>query len=110
MKPKALREDNTRNINHKSIKYADVSQAHLLGSPSSAPIVRRLNTRTAIQPAEVTKKTRREKPQPCRVLYAQWLSICNEVVCYPHKCSPSRCKESGGKKIILLGPEIERQY
>lgn len=64
MKPKTLREDNTTKINHKSIKYADVSQAHILGPPSSAPIVRRLNTRTAIQPAEVTKKTRREKLSP----------------------------------------------
>lgn len=43
------------------MKYTQVSQAQTLGPPSSAPKVRRLNTKTAIQAIDVAKKTSNEK-------------------------------------------------
>ena len=63
-----LREDNTTKISQSNIKYTEVTQAHSLGPPSSAPKVRRLNTRTAMQPTEVAKKTSREKLSPLALL------------------------------------------
>lgn len=41
-----------------------VNQAQCLGPPNSAPRVRRRKTRTAIHPAEVIKKTTKEKLSP----------------------------------------------
>lgn len=65
MMPETLREDNTTKISHSNIKYAQVTQAQTFGPPSSAPNVKRLNTKTPIQPTEVQKKTSKEKLSPC---------------------------------------------
>lgn len=64
MIPETLREDNTTKIIQSNMKYTQVIQAQTFGPPSSAPNVRRLNTRTAIQPTEVQKKTSKEKLSP----------------------------------------------
>lgn len=64
MMPETLREDSTTKIIQSNMKYTQVIQAQCLGPPSSAPNVRRLNTRTAMHPTEVEKKTSKEKLSP----------------------------------------------
>lgn len=64
MIPDTLREESTTKIIQSSIKYTEVTQAQSFGPPSSAPSVRRLNTRTAMQPTEVQKNTSNEKLSP----------------------------------------------
>lgn len=64
MMPETLREESTTKIIQSNMKYTQVTQAQNLGPPSSAPRVRRLNTRTAMQPTEVEKNTSREKLSP----------------------------------------------
>lgn len=59
-----LREESTTKINQSKMKNAQVIHAQSLGPPSSAPNVRRLITRTAIQPTEVEKNTSSEKLRP----------------------------------------------
>lgn len=64
MMPETLREDSTTKISQSNMKNTKVIQAQSLGPPSSAPNVRRLITRTAIQPTEVEKNTSKEKLRP----------------------------------------------
>lgn len=64
MKPETLREDSTTKISQSNMKYTHVTQAQILGPPSSAPSVKRLYTSTPIQPTEVAKKTSNEKLNP----------------------------------------------
>lgn len=64
MMSETLREDNTTNTSHRNIKNILVSHAQSLGPPSSAPNIRRLSTKTIIQPTEVEKKTSKEKLSP----------------------------------------------
>ena len=68
MMPETLREDTTTKITQSNMKYTEVTQAQSFGPPSSAPNVRRLNTRTPIQPTEVEKKTSKEKLSPAALL------------------------------------------
>ena len=62
--PETLREESTTKIIQSNMKYTNVTQAQNLGPPSSAFSVKRLNTRTAIQPIEAQKKTSNEKLSP----------------------------------------------
>lgn len=64
MMPETLREESTTKIIHSNMKYTQVIQAQSFGPPSSAPNVRRLYTRTPIQPTEVEKNTSKEKLSP----------------------------------------------
>lgn len=62
--PETLREDSTTKIIQSNMKNTQVIHAQSFGPPSSAPNVRRLITRTAIQPTEVAKNTSNEKLRP----------------------------------------------
>lgn len=62
--PETLREESTTKIIQSNMKYTNVTHAQILGPPSSAFSVKRLSTRTAIQPIEVQKKTSNEKLSP----------------------------------------------
>lgn len=64
MMPETRREERTTNIIQSNMKNTLVTQAQILGPPSSAPSVRRLITNTIIQPTEVEKNTSREKLSP----------------------------------------------
>ena len=64
MMPETLREESTTNTIQSNMKNTLVTQAQNLGPPSSAPSVRRLSTKTEIQPTEVEKNTSKEKLSP----------------------------------------------
>lgn len=64
MIPETLSEESTTNIIQSNMMNTEVTQAQNLGPPSSAPSVRRLNTRTPIQPTEQQKNTSKEKLSP----------------------------------------------
>lgn len=64
MMPETLREDSTTNISQSNIKKTLVTQAQNLGPPSSAPSIRRLTTKTEMQPTEVEKNTIKVNPSP----------------------------------------------